>query len=210
MNSEYLDPPRYERESPGLAGDREFYCALARESMGRVLELGCGTGRLTLPIARAGIPIVGLDSAESMLTVARGRAGGIGCVDWIQGDMRALPLSGRFGLIFIAYRTFQHLLSNAGQRACLAGAFDLLIPGARLALNVVNPVALGVTQRSGSPLISRAVRRLPMRYVFASEMRALLEAQGYELEALYGWFDGRRFDERDSSEMVWVARRPRV
>jgi hypothetical protein len=56
-------------------------------------------------------------------------------------------------------------------------------------------------------LISRTHRHLKLRYVFRYEMEQMLKQTGFEVEALYGWFDGRPF-EPNSSEMVWVARKP--
>jgi len=204
----YLDPLRYERQSPGLAGDIEFYLGLAQEAKGPVLELGCGTGRVTIPIARAGVSVLGIDRASSMLVVASKRAAGITCVDWVQTDMRAFTLSLRFGLIFVAYRGFQHLLSQADQRACLRRVFAQLLPGGRLALNIVNPAAHGIKFRAGWVPASRAERGLHTRYIFAAEMVELLREQRFEIEAVYGGFDGRSFNDHDSTEMIWLARRP--
>ena len=87
--------------------DIPFYVEAARESEGPVLELGCGTGRVTIPIARAGVDIVGMDSSEAMLDVARRKvaetASGGGAITLIHGDMRDFSLDSSFGLVIIHF-----------------------------------------------------------------------------------------------------------
>ncbi len=61
----------YDSLSAGLDGDEAFYVEEARKASGPVLEIGCGTGRIMIPIAESGVNIVGLDSAPAMLEVAR-------------------------------------------------------------------------------------------------------------------------------------------
>src|SRR5688500_14923572 len=81
---------RYDEEFTGLPGDVEFYSALALEAHGaggQVLELGCGTGRVSIPIAREGISVVGLDRSAAMLDVARKKSRGLDNVRWVEGDM---------------------------------------------------------------------------------------------------------------------------
>jgi len=186
----------------------DFYLGLARDAEGPVLELGCGTGRVTIPIAREGIAVTGLDIEPRMLELARRRSVGIGAVKWIEADMRRYTLPQRFGLIFVAYRGFLHLLEETDQRAALGCAFEHLLPGGRLALNLVNPVVLGLLNRPGASSISRVSGRPKQRYVLAVEMARLLSETGFEFESLHGGFDRSVFDERRSTEMIWVARRP--
>lgn len=253
--AEYDDQAEhYDLLHPGLTGDVEFYCALARESLPPVLELGCGTGRVTIPIAREGIPIVGLDCSAPMLEFARRKAEGLPGVRWELGDMRDFSLRERFGLVVIPYRSFLHLLTTQDQQSALASIYHHLLPGGRLALNIFNPsIAImaawggelsGAQRHLGdyrdpstnrahtlwqsvrfrhseqrleelrideerdraSRVLSKTYRELKLRYVFRYEMEHLLRLAGFEIEALYGWFDLSPFDER-STEMVWIARR---
>ena len=217
----------YDRLSPGLLGDVEFYRDLALEAGSPVLELGCGTGRVTIPVALAGVPIVGLDSARPMLDIARREAQGVKGIRWVEGDMRDFSLRERFGLIFIPYRGFLHLLTAGEQMAALAAVFRHLAPGGRLALNIFNPAIVsplispprlpygemregrtrGREADKARAILSRTNRGLPLRYIVREEMEELLLLSGFEVQALYGWFDRRPFD-RLSSEMVWIARRP--
>lgn len=254
--SEYYEQAElYDQLNPGLPGDVEFYLGLARSATPPVLELGCGTGRVTIPIARAGVPIVGLDAAAPMIAIAQHKAEGVRDVRWIEGDMRCFALDERFGLVFIPYRSFLHLLTTEDQLQALATIHKHLQPGGRLALNIFNPsittIAAWMGELSGaqrhlleyrdpasqrrhtvwqsrryrqseqrldelrvyeeldrgSRVLSKTYRTLKLRYIFRYEMEHLLRLAGFDIEALYGSFDRRPFEER-STEMIWVARRP--
>ena len=124
--------------------DIDFYTALATEHGGPVLELGCGTGRVLLPTARAGVEIAGLDLSASMLAVCRSKLAQEppevqSRVRLHHADMRSFDLGRRFGLVTIPFRPFQHLVTVEEQMACLACAHRHLEPGGVLALDVFNP-----------------------------------------------------------------------
>ena len=124
-----------------------FYVGLAREAGAAgqaVLELGCGTGRVTLPIAEAGVDITGLDNSPAMLEVARRKAAGAGNPRWVLGDMAAFELEQRFGLAIIPFRSFLLLLTVEAQKACLSRIRAHLVDGGRLALDVFNPSILAI------------------------------------------------------------------
>jgi ubiquinone/menaquinone biosynthesis C-methylase UbiE len=92
-----LDADYYDYYSTGLEGDVEFYVAEAQKAGSPVLELGCGTGRITFPIAQAGVSIVGLDLSPSMLGVARRKLTALDLevqsrVKLVAGDMRDFSL----------------------------------------------------------------------------------------------------------------------
>jgi SAM-dependent methyltransferase len=117
----------------------EFYRALARESGGPVLELGCGTGRALLPIARDGIACTGVDASQEMLDALIAKAPPP-ALRLHRAPMQRFDLgSERFALIFSAFRAFQHLYRIEDQLACLACARRHLAPGGRLAFDVFNP-----------------------------------------------------------------------
>ncbi len=125
-----------------LGPDADFYRDLAVESGGPVLEIGCGTGRVLLPIVRAGIPCTGLDLSSQMLDVLRGkaRAGGLPVPRLVQARMQDFDLGGeRFALVYSAFRVFQHLYTIEDQLACLGRVKAHLAPGGRLAFDVFNP-----------------------------------------------------------------------
>jgi len=120
--------------------DTRFYAALADEVAGAALDLGCGTGRLALELARAGHRVVGLDPAPAMLAIAA--AEHVPGAAFILGDARRLPLAdGAFELAFMTGHAFQVLLTATGIAAMLSEAHRVLAPGGRLAFETRNPAA---------------------------------------------------------------------
>jgi ubiquinone/menaquinone biosynthesis C-methylase UbiE len=127
-----------------IVDDVAFYERLARETGGPVLELACGTGRLTLPLAEKGLDITGVDISEGMLTVARRKVAGRPAsardrLTLIHQDMSQLNLGRRFGFAFVPARSFQHLLTIDLQRQSLEAIHRHLEPTGRLALHVFDP-----------------------------------------------------------------------
>jgi SAM-dependent methyltransferase len=109
-----------------------------------VLEIGCGTGRVLIPTARAGIEIVGLDLSPGMLEVCRERLrhepdAVQQRVTLVHSDMRQFDLGCAFTLATIPFRPFQHLLDVDDQLACLASIRRHLAAGGRLIFDVFNP-----------------------------------------------------------------------
>jgi ubiquinone/menaquinone biosynthesis C-methylase UbiE len=124
--------------------DVTFFVDAARDSGGPVLEVGCGTGRVLLPTARAGIEITGLDLSHNMLSVLRERLTAEepetqARVRLVEGDMRDFDLGQTFPLVTIPFRPFQHLVSVEEQMACLGTILRHLQPGGRLILDLFNP-----------------------------------------------------------------------
>jgi ubiquinone/menaquinone biosynthesis C-methylase UbiE len=200
---------RYERDMGRLrdsVDDIPFYVALAQEAAARgeaVLELGCGTGRVTIPMAQAGAKVTGLDGAAAMLDIARAKAPAAGVdVRWVEGDMAAFELGETYGLVVIPFRSFLHLITAEEQKGCLDAIHRHLHPRGLLALNFYVP--------AGGPSVparsSRVYRSMRLRNVARDEMAGLLEETGFHIEGLYGWFDGRDFT-AESTEMVWIARK---
>lgn len=129
--------------------DVPFYLEEARASGGPVLELGCGTGRVLLPIARAGMEIVGLDASSGMLAVCRQHLAQEPAevrdrVTLHTSDMRSFDLGERFPLITTPFRPFQHLVEVDDQLACLARVRQHLTDGGRFILDVFNPSLEGL------------------------------------------------------------------
>ena len=123
----------------GGAHDVAYYLALARECGGPVLELGCGTGRVLLPIAREGIACVGVDASADMLAVLREKAPPPS-LELVHATMESFDLGARrFPLVTIPFRAFSHLLDVPAQLAALANVRRHLAPGGRLALDVFDP-----------------------------------------------------------------------
>jgi SAM-dependent methyltransferase len=124
--------------------DLAFIATLAAETGGPLLELACGTGRLTIPLAEAAFEIVGLDRSAPMLDVARSKAGRLEPsvrerVRFVEADMTEFELPERFGLVFAVFRGFMLLLDIDSQRAALGAARRHLRPGGRLVLDLFDP-----------------------------------------------------------------------
>lgn len=111
---EYEDPNQYDHEYGGFTDDMSFYFELAQKSNGPILDLACGTGRLTIPIANLGFEITGLDLSEPMLKKAREKSKGLN-INWIREDFRDFNLGKRFSLILMASNAFQALLTKKDQ-----------------------------------------------------------------------------------------------
>jgi len=123
--------------------DVPFWVEEAQAFGGPVLELACGTGRVAIPIAQAGVPIVGLDSSAKLLTIARAKARRLGLpkerLSFIRGDMRSFALSRQSSLVIIPFRSFQLLLSVADQQQALARIKEHLAPGGRVVIDLFVP-----------------------------------------------------------------------
>jgi len=125
-------------------GDVAFFVDEAKRSGGPVLEIGCGTGRVLIPTARAGIKIVGLDLSEHMLeqcrqSLAKEPDEVRARVRLVHGDMCDFDVGRKFELATIPFRPFQHLETVEDQLACLRSVHRALADGGRLILDLFNP-----------------------------------------------------------------------
>ncbi len=138
--AEFYDHVVPYRERPDVA----FFVEVARESGGPLLEVGCGTGRILIPTARAGFEITGLDLSAEMLAVCREKLSHESSdvqarVKTVQGDMRRFDLNQTFRLVTAPFRCFLHLLTVQDQLDCLASIHRHLLPGGRFILDIFDP-----------------------------------------------------------------------
>jgi ubiquinone/menaquinone biosynthesis C-methylase UbiE len=151
------DPDLYDVVTPAsLQGDVDWYGRRAAESGGPVLELGAGTGRVTLAVAGAGVTIHALDASEEMLAALERKRQACAPdvrerIRLIHGDMRTFELPERFPLIIAPFRAFLHNVSEADQLACLARVRQHLEPGGQFLFNVFHP-SLEIMARHTGPL----------------------------------------------------------
>ena len=135
--------PFYDWENARTMGrqDVRFWQDLARREGGPVLELGSGTGRLTIPVARTGVPVVGIDRSRPMLAFARRRARRLpaACRPRLAlGDIRALPFArAAFQAVMAPYGMLQSLTTDADLEATLAEARRVLGPGGVIGIDLV-------------------------------------------------------------------------
>ncbi len=162
----YEDAEFYDLEFADRQHDAAFFIEQAKQAHGPVLEVACGTGRITLPIARAGIAITGLDVTRSMLDLARRKSQAEALpVTWLEQDCRAIHSEQHFSLIFSATNAMQHLHDFDSVNAFLRSARNVLAPGGTLILDVFNPD------------ISKLARSAPARY----HHKSIVDAEGKEI-----------------------------
>ncbi len=140
LTAELYDSVVPYRERP----DVSFFVEAARASGGPVLEVGCGTGRVLIPTARAGIEITGMDLSQEMLSVCQHRLEAESAevrsrTRLVRADMRSFAISKTFRLVTLPFRPFQHLLTVPDQIACLDCLRNHLEQDGRLILDVFNP-----------------------------------------------------------------------
>jgi SAM-dependent methyltransferase len=220
----------YDPWSRSVVEDVPFYVAEAVSSGGPVLELGVGTGRIAVPIAASGIRVVGVDLSAGMLEVARESAALAGAdLDLRHGDMRDPPVDETFPLVICPFRSLLHMETDEDRRLALRAVSRRLTTGrGRFVFDVFTPSAEDIAQTDGryierEPGIweradwDEKTRTLVLRlrsldgesemslsWLSVAEWRTLLPEEGFEVEALYGWFD--RSPWRGGEDSVWVCR----
>lgn len=143
-----------------ISGDSDLLLDFAREAGGPVLELGCGDGRLLFPMARAGIPVMGIDLSPGMLAAANGFGADepedvAARMEFIEADMCDFDLNRTFAFAFCVFRSFNFIPTAEGQRAALGAVRRHLEPGARLLISVFDPDPVSL-----APDLPRNVPRL--------------------------------------------------
>ena len=221
--------PVYDAWSRHMTEDVEFYVSLATEAKGPVVELAVGNGRVAVPIAaRTGRRVIGVDESEAMLADAAERAAKAGVrIDLRHGDMRELALDEPTDLVICPFRSLLHLPSRAERLEVFRRVTAVLSAGGRFAWNafVFDPAVAeevggkwreqgGVRHRVDYDFAAHRIDltlgdgpTLLLWWVDPDEWDELVTETGLEVEARYGWFDRRPFDET-SREAVYVARRP--
>jgi SAM-dependent methyltransferase len=127
-----------------MTEDVPFYVELANQVNGSILELACGTGRVTIPLAQAGHRVTGLDLSPAMLGVFReklatGEQNLRDRIELIQGNMASFHLDRVFDLILIPFRAFQALVEEEDAAGCLACVREHLAPGGLFVVDVFRP-----------------------------------------------------------------------
>ena len=188
----------YDQYFVGVEGDVAFYAGHARCSSGPILEVGCGSGRVTLPLARAGAEIVGMDVDVDLLALARAKLAQEDCairdrVELISADMTDFDLDRQFAQIHIPYRTFQHLLTPIDQIEVLHGLAEHLEDGGLLFFDTFDPVGELIANGLVFPLAKDTDFIDPQtghQIVVWYGRDADLEAQMYEQEMVFEEVDG--------------------
>lgn len=138
---EFNDPPNYdieegERSAPRIA----FYCELAKTIDGPILEIACGSGLVTLPVAAQGLDVTGVDLARPMLEHARKKAEAQNLsIRWVEADARSFDLGRQYQFIFITGNAFQAFLRREDQEELLDSVKRHLLPDGVFAFETRNP-----------------------------------------------------------------------
>jgi ubiquinone/menaquinone biosynthesis C-methylase UbiE len=148
----YSDPQRYDLVMGAYAsGDLlNFYRRQVARYGEPVLELACGSGRLTIPLAKEGVNITGLDISEDMLNLAKVKASRSGVnIRFIQGDMRSFDLREKFKLIFIPAQSLSHLHTREEIENCFACIRRHLTDEGRCLIELFNSSVTLLARESG-------------------------------------------------------------
>jgi SAM-dependent methyltransferase len=221
----------YDPWSRSVTEDVGFYVDRALASGGPVVELAVGTGRIAIPIARAGIDVIGVDTSPGMLAVARAAAeaaGVAGHLDLRLGDLREPPVSERVPLVICPFRSLLHMETEDEKLRALVSARNLLARGGRFVFDVFAPSREDIEETDGrwlerepgiferadwdeaSRTLSLSIRSeaaettFGLHWLSAAEWLRLIDKGELEVEALYGWFDLRPFGEDE--DMIFVTR----
>jgi SAM-dependent methyltransferase len=220
----------YQRWSVSVEEDVPFYVEEAQASGGPVVELAVGTGRIAIPLAAAGVHVIGVDASEGMLEVCREEAAQAGVsLDLRLGDLRDPPVDEQVPLVLIPFRSLLHMKTDEDRRRALRAVRRLLAPRGRFIFDVFEPSQEDIDETHGRWLerepgiFERADWDAPTRMLTLSvydaessstmrlawlspaEWHALLTTEGFEVEAVYGWFDRRPYT--GGEDFIFVARR---
>jgi SAM-dependent methyltransferase len=221
----------YDPWSRSVTEDIGFYVDEALASGGPVVELAVGTGRIAVPIARAGVDVIGVDSSPAMLAVAQAAADDAGVssrVDLRVGDLREPPVTERVPLVICPFRTLLHMETENEKLRALRAARTLLEPGGRFVFDVFSPSREdieetqglwlerepGIFERAdwdeGSRTLTLSIRSdgavtsFGLHWLSVDEWLRLLGEVGLAVEVVYGWFDRRPYDGHE--DMIFLTR----
>jgi SAM-dependent methyltransferase len=219
----YFDEPvarRYDESSAEVFAPEiveptvAFLAELAGD--GPALELGIGTGRIALPLARRGVSVAGIDLSRAMVERLRSKPGGEAIAVTI-GDFSTTRVNGSFSLVYLVFNTIMNLTSQAAQVACFRNAAAHLRPAGRFVVEVGVPdlrrlppgerfVVFDVSERhwgideydvANQGLVSHhltigddgpEVAAVPFRYAWPAELDLMAEMAGLRLrERWAGW-----------------------
>ena len=221
----------YDPWSRSVTEDVGFYVDEALASGGPVVELAVGTGRIAVPIARAGIDVIGVDSSPAMLAVARAAADEADVssrVDLRLGDLREPPVTERVPLVICPFRSLLHMETEEEKLRALRAARSLLEPNGRFVFDVFSPSRAdieethgrwlerepGIFERAdwdeGTRTLTLSVRSdssatsFGLHWLSAPEWLRLLDEAAFAVDAVYGWFDRRPYEGEE--DMIFVTR----
>ncbi len=209
----------YDNEYAGFRNDLDFFLdrLLAERVRGPVLEPGCGTGRVTLPIAIAGFPVSGFDSSEAMLRRARRRRLSLPAdvrlrVAFSHQDMTSFAYRRRFRAAILAFSTMNLLPAEADRRACVERIARHLDPGGLLLVDLVNPGGRGAGSPAGPRRFESTFRQPPHGHIVTKTVEEIDQSDSDTTLVRYRFQERRDRDDSlvDDVEIEFtLARIPR-
>ena len=216
-----------------IAATVDFLAALA--AGGRALELGIGTGRIALPLARRGVPVHGIDMSQPMVDQLRAKPGGE-AIEVTIGDFSTVRVDGSFALAYLVFNTIENLTTQDAQVACFENVARHLAPGGRFVIECAVPDLRRLPHGEASNvfdlsddhwgideydvvnqgLISHHFSRIgdgieyssgPFRYVWPSELDLMARIAGMRLVERWGGWRREPFTS-ESRKHVSVWERP--
>ncbi len=152
--SPYEAPELYDRLFDSLDFDLPYWLEVGRGAGGPVLEMACGTGRLLLPLRRAGVDVDGFDASPAMIARLKERAGSAGLeVRAEVADMRDFAMGRRYARIFCGFNGFAHCETIEDQLATLRRALDHLEPDGALVVHMSYPGPSYWSEQEGKPVL---------------------------------------------------------
>jgi SAM-dependent methyltransferase len=214
--------------SRSVVEDVPFYVEEAERSGGPVVELGIGTGRIAVPVAAAGIRVIGIDSSRGMLEVCAEHAELAGVdLDLRLGDFREPPVDETVPLVICPFRSLLHMQTDDDRRRVLRAVRRLLQPGGRFIFDIFAPSQEDIAETHGRWIerepeiferadwdertgdLTLSVRgpdgeaTMHLAWLDSTRWQSLLDAERFAVEACYGWFD--RSPYFGGEDTIWVA-----
>lgn len=156
--SPYEDGELYDLVFSAYREDLDFYLGLARRARGPVLEVGCGTGRVLLPLLEAGVDADGIDLHAGMLDALKRKAAARALKPRvIQADMRDFTMPRRYALILVTFNGFLHNLTTEDQLRTLRVCREHLEGGGMLVVAAFHPSRKLLGEPDGEPVLEMEV-----------------------------------------------------
>jgi len=190
----------YDAENAAMTEDLPFYSELVADLEGPVLDVGCGTGRVTLHLAQEGARVVGVDISEEMLKRAKRKLSVLPDlrpnVSLVHGDLLEVAFEERFALIVVPYNGFMHFKTQAVQIKALERMRDMLLPGGLIVLDLPNPGDLYATPDDGSMVLERTFEEPESGHLIMQQSVSALDRAAQIMHVT--WI----YDELDDTGMV--------